>query len=133
MEVNVLTKEMKEIIKELGDVIKNDSRYTEFKKSSDAYFESSEVNRKITEYNVHQTALSEEYAKEVKDQAVIESITKRVNELYHEITESKEYVDYVAAKELYDEFMEAVRAEIEFAVSGQKSCSHDCSSCGGCH
>lgn len=130
---NILNDKIIEMIHALGEEIKADPRAAALKTAAAAYNESDELRTMITEYNVHQTALSKEYGKEEHDNAVIRDIEKRLGELYDQITNSAAYSDYIRAKEEYDAYYNEICAELEFAITGSRPCSHDCSSCGGCH
>ncbi len=130
----ILTENLKSATHALGELIKADPRTAALKAAADKYNTSDELNRLITEYNVQQTALSNEYAKDERDEAIIHSIENRMNELYDEVTGNATYSDYVRAKEEYDALYNEVLAEIEFAITGNRPCAHDCSCCGGgCH
>ena len=130
---NVLNEKMIEMIHALGKEIKEDPRAAALQTAADAYNECTDLHTLITEYNVHQTALQEEYAKDERDMAVIGSIEKRLEALYNDITTLDVYAAYARAKEDYDAFYAEVLGELEFAITGSRPCSHDCSSCGGCH
>lgn len=129
----VLNEKIIEMIHALGKEIKEDPRAAALQTAADIYNESAELRTLITEYNVHQTALSAEYSKEDSDEDVIRNIEKRLEELYNEITNNDAYVDYTRAKDEYDAYYSEILAELEFAITGHRPCSHDCSSCGGCH
>ncbi len=129
---NILNEKIIELVHALGKEIKEDPRAAALQTAADAYNESTELHGLITEYNVHQTALSEEYAKDERDSAVIASIEKRLEELYNQIVSLDAYESYARAKDEYDAYYNEILAELEFAITGQRPCSHDCSSCGGC-
>lgn len=134
MATELISESMKNAAHALGELIKADARTVALKAAADKYNASGELNRLITEYNVQQTALSNEYAKDERDEAVIKNIETRLNELYDEVTANAEYTDYINAKDEYDALYNEILAELEFAVTGNRPCAHDCSSCGGgCH
>lgn len=130
---NVLNEKMIEMIHALGKEIKEDPRAAALQAAADAYNECHDLHNLITEYNVNQTALQAEYGKEDRDMTVIDNIEKRLEELYDKITSLDVYAAYARAKADYDEFYAEVLGELEFAITGSRPCSHDCSSCGGCH
>ena len=63
----ILTENLKSATHALGELIKADPRTAALKAAADKYNTSDELNRLITEYNVQQTALSNEYAKDERD------------------------------------------------------------------
>lgn len=129
-----LGKELNDAIHQLGQLMKADSRCQEYMAAETAYVTSPELNRYLAEYNANQAALAAEYGKgDGGDKEVIAIIERRISELYDAITENAAYTDFIRAKESYELFMQEVRAELEYAISGKKPCTHDCSTCGGCH
>ncbi len=133
--MNELKPELAELIAKVGEMVRADERYTAFEAASDAYAKDPEIAAALTEYNVQQAALAEAFGAEERDEALVSSIQRRINDLYKQITESPVYVAYREAGEEYETFTKAFYGEIEFAITGQRpsSCTHDCSSCGGCH
>ncbi len=125
----LLTKEMKDAVKVLADLILADKRYQESTAAAEAYNNDAEVIRMITEYNVHQTALTEEYAKETREEDLIRLIQKRIDELYEKITTAEAYQNFVRAKEESDALVNAVTEELQFALTGRRPCTHNCASC----
>lgn len=124
-----ISKEIREATEALARLIRADKRYEEYEAAAKQYEGDCEVLRMITEYNVHQTALSAEFGKEDRDEAVIRSIQNRINELYEQITHNESYQNFVRAKEESDAFVKMVNAELEFYITGHRACSHDCASC----
>ena len=124
-----ISKEIREATEALARLIRADKRYEEYEAAAKQYEGDGEVLRMITEYNVHQTALSAEFGKEDRDEAVIRSIQNRIDELYEQITHNESYQNFVRAKEESDAFVKMVNAELEFYITGHRACSHDSASC----
>ncbi len=124
-----ISTEIREATMALAALIRADKRYQEYEAAAKSYEGDTEVLGMITEYNVHQTALSAEFGKEERDDAVIHSIQNRIDELYEAITHNDSYQNFVRAKEESDAFIKMINAELEFFITGQRACSHDCSSC----
>ncbi len=133
--MNELKTELVELIAKVGEMVRSDERYVAFEAAADAYAKDPEIATALTEYNVQQAALAEAFGAEERDEALVASIQNRINELYRQITESPVYIAYREAGEEYETFTKAFYGEIEYAITGQRpsSCTHDCSSCGGCH
>ena len=70
-----------------------------------------------------------------KDTMFIEVIQKRIDELYKLITEDETFVALNDAQAVVNELMNSVNSTITYNITGElpSSCTHDCSSCGGCH
>ncbi len=124
--------EIMELAAELGRKIKEDERIVNMKKAEEAYNSDHTLQRLMVEYNAQNTALTEEYKKPEKDMEFIKRIEHRINEIYHEITENPVMIEYQKAQEVVNEFMNEVNSEITYQITGQRPCSHDCSSCSSC-
>ena len=124
-----------EIAAELGKAIKEDARYKKFEEVREAYAACDELQKNMIEYEVQQTALRNEYAKEEKDMVFIEAIQKRIDELYRAVTEAPEFIALNESQAEINELMNAVNTTITYNITGKEpdSCTHDCSTCGGCH
>ena len=119
-----------ELAAELGKAIKADERITKMNEAREAYEKDEELQKLMLEYNVQQTALAEEYKKEQVDEAIIEAIENRLEAIVQDVTGSQVYANLMEASEAVDALMHEVNGEIEFNITGQRPCTHDCSSCG---
>ena len=131
-----LNSEILHAVGELCRLIKENDTYKAYKAAADAYEKSSDIATYMTEYNVQQLALTEEYKKseEERDCALCESIQNRINELYRYITENPVYEEYKRCADEYEAFYNLVMSELQYGITGKRaSCSGDCSRCGGCH
>jgi len=130
----IISNELKEAIHKVGELIKNDHRYIEMTKASADYSSNAELNSMLDEYGALQASLAAEYEKEDLDEASIKPIQERMNELYSSVTSHPVYVAFKESSESYSELTDAVYAELEYAVTGQRKvdCTHDCSTCHGC-
>ena len=122
--------EIMEIAKQLGQAIKKDERIARLDEARKAYEGDAEINKLMVEYNVHQTALREEYAKEERDMDAIKAIQTRIETIYNDITTNATFVAFNAAQEAVNAFMNEVNEEITFQITGERPCTHDCSTCG---
>ncbi len=126
-----------ELAAELGRTIKEDDRLKRMNAATEAYKADADLQYKMAEYNVQTLALTEEYKKEEKDMEVIHAIEGRINALYEEITNLPVMIEYNAAQEEVNTFMNHVNEEITYQITGERpedsACTHDCSTCKGCH
>lgn len=125
--------EIMELAAELGKLIKADPRVVEMNRAQAAYEADLELQKRIMEYNAQSEALSTEYKKETQDAELIGLIEKRIHELYHEIMENENMVAFTKAQDVVNAFMAEVNGEITYQITGERPCTHDCSTCGGCH
>ena len=126
----LLTPEMKAVIASLGELIMADPRHLAIREAIDEYERSEELNNLIAEYNMQQNALADVYGKDGEaDEALRNAVQLRIDALYDQITEHPVYVAYVDAKQAFDALTNEVYGELQFVITGQRPCSHDCSSC----
>ena len=98
-----------------------------------------DLDPEINIYYVQTLALTEEYKKDEKDMEVIHAIEMRINTLYEEISKLPVLIEYNEAQEAVNTFMNCVNEEITFQITGERpsdeasGCTHDCSTCKGCH
>ncbi len=133
MENTTFTPEMTKLLADLGEGIKNTDVYKKYAEAVEVYTRSEGLNQMVFEYNTHQMAITEEYKKPERDQGVIDAISKRIEELYTKIVDHEDYKAFLAAQEEYQTYMQSLYAELDYYITGKKACSHDCSTCGGCH
>ena len=127
--------EIFEIAAELGKALKADERLVKLEEAKKAYEENKTLQRNIVEFEVQQKALQQEMLKPEKDTLFIEVIQKRIDELYNLITENEDFVALNEAQAVVNELMNSVNTTITYNITGEmpSSCTHDCSTCGGCH
>ena len=129
-----LTNEMKEIIKSLGELVKADPRCRAIEETIGEYERSEELNALISEYNAQQNILADTYGKEDTNKELGATVQARIDELYEKITSHPVYTAYVGAKEAFDALTNEIFGELQYAITGQRPCSHDCGSChSDCH
>ena len=124
-----MTTEMTEKIHELGEMIKADPSFGKMNGALDAYERDEELMSLINRYNDEQDRIVAVASdKEARDKSAA-----LIDELYSKIVNHPVYLEYVEAKREFDELTSQVWAELQFAITGQNPCTHDCSTCGGCH
>jgi len=124
-----------ELATELGKALKNDEKLVRLEKAKTAYEAETELNKKMIEYEVQQKALQLEITRDDRDTLLIDNIQKRIDTLYREIMEHPVFVELNEAQAEVNELMNAVNQTITFQITGEvpSSCTHDCSTCSGCH
>ena len=124
------TMEVMEIAAMLGAKIKEDPRIVRLNNARAQYEQDADMMTAMVEYNAQQTALTEEYKKPEANKDIISAIEKRLEELYNTITTSAAFIEYNAAQEAVNAFMNEVNEEITYQITGERPCTHDCSTCG---
>ena len=119
----------------LGKTLKEDERLIKLEEAKKEYTSDAELQKKLVEYEVQQRALQAEVTKPEKDTMFIDIIQNRIDQLYKEITESPVFIKLSETQAEVNELMNAVNATITANITGEtpSSCTHNCSTCGGCH
>ena len=141
MEIKIKTErintimEIFEIAQLLGKTLKEDERLKRLEAAKKQYEESPDLNKMMVEYEVQQKALENEVVKPEKDTHFIDIINNRINELYKNITTHPVFVELNEAQAVVNELMNSVNQTIMFNITGEmpSDCTHNCSTCGGCH
>ncbi|MBR4279124.1 MAG: YlbF family regulator [Clostridia bacterium] len=101
-----------------------------------AYDADEELNKLINEYNVQAALLEQEGRKPEaeRDTQLVESISARLRECYDTISESKSLAAMREAEAGLSEIVSAINDAVRFTIEPESAnCTHDCSTCGGCH
>lgn len=127
--------EIFELAAELGKTLKADKRLVKLAEARKAYENDERVCKLATEYEVQQRAMQNEAVKEDRDQKLIEMIQARIDAIYDQIVKSETYQALEKAQNEVNELMNMVNSTITFHITGEEpsSCTHNCSTCGGCH
>ena len=128
-------KEIMELAAELGKKLRDDERLKKLEEAKNEYTSDVELQKKLLEYEVQQKAMQGEITKDEKDTVFIEIIQNRIDQLYREITENPAFLKLNEVQAEVNELMNAVNATITANITGEtpSSCTHNCSTCGGCH
>ncbi|MCQ2428987.1 MAG: YlbF family regulator [Clostridia bacterium] len=119
----------------LGKALKKDPRMVRMDAAKEAYEKDPELMTLMSEYEVQQKAAENVATGEDFDPQMIQLIQDRIDELYRQITEHPTYQELAEAQEAVNALMEAVNNTITYAITGEvpSNCTHDCSTCSGCH
>ena len=118
---------------QLGQAIKEDERMIRMEKAKEAYESSEKIGNLMMEYGIQQQALTTMGDSEEIDTDALTRIQDRIDEIYAEITMDPIFKELDEAQTAVNELMETVNNTIMFNATGKTPCSHDCSSCSGCH
>ena len=121
-----------ELAAELGKIIKADPRIEELNRARAAYEADKELQAAVNEYNAQSEALNQEYRKDTPDQEFLKLIEERIHALYKQISMNVNMVALNAAQDAVNSFMNEVNGEITYQITGERPCTHDCSTCSGC-
>ncbi len=132
---NIENKSVFELAVALGKALKNDPHLVRMDAARAAYEADVSINQLMMEYEVQQKAMQNVAAGESFEPEMLDMIQDRINALYEQIMNHPVYAELNAAQEEVNELMNAVNNTITFAITGEmpSNCTHDCSTCGGCH
>lgn len=122
---------------DLGVEISKSDEIKNLNTAKDTFDADAALQEKMREYEADRLLLGQEFAKEKDeaDQIAIANLRARMEELTKEISSSPIYIEFANAQKAMNDLMAEVNAEIKFCITGERpsNCTHDCSTCGGCH
>lgn len=125
-----------ELAHALGMEIAKSDEIVNLEKAKAVYDGDAELQAKMSEYETHRRLLGEEFSKangEI-DEIAVANIRARIDELTKEISSNPVYITFATAQQALNKLMAEVNAEIKFCITGERDdCTHDCSTCSGCH
>lgn len=90
----------------------------------------------MSEYEADRVLLGQEFSKAENeiDEKAIADLRARITELTQVISANPIYNTFAIAQQNMNKLMADVNAEIKFCITGERdNCTHDCSTCSGCH
>ncbi|MBQ7364881.1 MAG: YlbF family regulator [Clostridia bacterium] len=119
----------------LGQRMKEEPEAARYLKAREAFNASVELRTAFSEYNVQRMLLEQEANKEDIDNELVKRIDTRIDELFEMITHHPLYIEIEASQSALNEALKKVMDRITAEITGEypDSCTHDCSTCGGCH
>ena len=117
---------------ELGKAIKADARMIRMEAAKQAYEADETIFKLLTEYGIQQEALTKMGDEGDIDTDAVARIQDRLDEIYDLITSNPLFIELDEAQAAVNELMATVNNTIMYNAT-ESSCTHDCSTCGGCH
>ena len=135
---------MQDVIKltrELGHAIQNEDFYKNLQSAKNAADSDETLQEMITRFNIKRVAINNEACKQERDDEALRKLNEEMRTVYSEIMSNENMVAYNNAKQDYDHALQRIVAIITQSAEGEdpdttdydESCTHDCSTCGGCH
>ena len=126
-----------ELAHALGEQIARSEQIKNLEAAKEAYERDAELQAKMSEYEAERILLGQEFSKDPAeaDEKAIADLRARIEELTSAITKNPNYIVFSEAQRAMNALMADVNAEIKFCITGERptECTHDCSSCSGCH
>ena len=121
----------------LGQEIAASEQLKRVEETQAAYQADAALQALLSEHETDRKLLAEEFSKatDEADERAIADLRDRMTELGTEIMKNENYTAFVEAQKAMNALMTLVNNEIKFAITGERpsECTHDCSTCGGCH
>jgi len=127
---------MTEIIekaKELGALLQRSEQVQKYTVAKAAYDQDETVQKLIKEYNLHRMTMMS--LSEAEDSERMAEVEERLKAVYTQVIENEKYKSMQEAGSAVEALLSQVNGVLTFYVTGEEpqSCTHDCSTCGGCH
>ncbi len=127
---------MRNAIEAMKKALSESDELKAYNAAKEAYDKDEELAKLINEYNVQATLLETEGQKPEaeRDTAVIESLSARLRELYDTISENKSLAMMREAESDLSAIVGEINRAVQITIDPESAnCTHDCSTCGGCH
>lgn len=125
-----------ELAHQLGMEIAKSDEIKELNETKNAFDSDQELQALMSEYEAERMLLGQEFSKanDEIDEKAIADLRARIEELTREISKNPIYIAFANAQQNMNKLMADVNAEIKFCITGERdNCTHDCSTCSGCH
>lgn len=127
-----------ELCKQLGETLRSSEEFTRYDKARKACRDDRELQSKIDEFKVQKKVYDIESAKPDADTELVAVIKARLDELYDEVYSKEDMKEFTKAEDDFNILLNAVNMTIssyiaEQPMASEASCTHDCSTCPGCH
>lgn len=117
--------------KELGALLQASAQVQRYNAAKAAYEADEDVQKLVKEYNLQRMNMMNAG----DDETRMAELEERVKGIYNQVVASASMIEMQAAGQALQELLNQVNGVISFYVTGEEpnSCTHDCSTCGGCH
>ena len=127
--------------RELGKLLQQEESYIKLQEAQKNADADQELQDLIGEFNLKRMAINNEACKEDRDEEKLRALNEEMRSSYASIMSNENMIAYNDAKTALDTVMQRVMAIITQSADGEDpdttdfspSCTHDCSTCGGCH
>ncbi|MBP3580845.1 MAG: YlbF family regulator [Clostridia bacterium] len=141
--------EIIELARALGEKLADSQQYKNFCETRDKCKANTILKAKLDEFKVQKKVYDIESQKEENDENLLDAISARMETLYSEITQHPEMKAYTKAEDELNVLMSAINMTITSYISPENltsetqyddsddeengGCTHNCSTCKGCH
>ena len=131
-----MNEKMTKAIEMIKEALSESAELKAYNEAKAAYDADEKIATLINEYNVQAALLETEGRKpeNERDTKLVEKISARLRECYDEISASQTLANMREAEMALSEIVNAINDAVRFTIEPEAAnCTHDCSTCGGCH
>ena len=131
-----MNEKMTKAIEMIKEALSESAELKAYNEAKVAYDADEKIADLINEYNVQAALLETEGRKpeNERDTKLVEKISARLRECYDEISASTALANMREAEMALSEIVNAINDAVRFTIEPEAAnCTHDCSTCGGCH
>lgn len=129
------------LTRELGHAIQEEDFYKNLQSAKLNADSDDALQALIRDFNVKRVEINNEACKEDRDEETLKILNAEMRSLYSDIMSNEHMAAYNDAKQAFDQVVQRVLAIITQSAQGEdpdttdfsEDCTHDCSTCGGCH
>lgn len=129
------------IARQLGHAIQETNEYNTILNAKNAADADEGLQSLITEFNIKRVAINAEACKSDRDEETLRKLNEEMRSAYSDIMNNENMKAYNDAKQAFDKVLQRVLAIVQQSADGEdpdttdfsEDCTHDCSTCGGCH
>lgn len=133
--------DMIKLARDLGHAIQEDEAYKALMTAQKEADEDKELQDLIGEFNLKRIAINNEVNKEDKSEDKIKELNEEMRTAYANVMKNEHMAKYQDARMELDQKVQRVLAIVTNSAQGDDpdttdfspECTHDCSTCGGCH
>lgn len=119
--------------RELGEMLQETEEFKALKAAEAAQAEDENAKTLLMEFNLRRMNLG----RDIQEGKITEAeAVEKNNKAFDELLEKCEVIkNYVNAQQAFDKVVTEINNILTYYITGQMpgECTHDCSSCGGCH
>lgn len=119
--------------KELGTLMKDSEIVAKYNAAKSAFDADTEINDLVGQFNLARMNLTEQSQKEQTDPAHLKQLQEKTQSIYEQIMQKEAMKALDGANIALEDMIKQVNQILQNSISGGSTCTHDCSSCAGCH
>ncbi len=129
------------LARQMGHAIQETEEYRTIMNAKNAADADETLQSLITEFNIKRVAINAEACKSDRDEETLKKLNEEMRTAYSDIMNNDHMKAYNDAKQAFDRVLQRVLAIVQQSADGEdpdttdysEDCTHDCSTCGGCH